>query len=152
MGGHGFGAPPPLGSLGPTPTAGNSGSQIGPEFGTGFPAPNVEDYTDNTEKTEAKTTTKAPETLVNIDDNDFDELTSPSGPTAAPTPTVPATLFPEESNSVTEPTSAAPLKEIRIELPKNTGENTDSDYIDQVILVIPYFANMSGHPETPLSI
>ncbi|EYC16235.1 hypothetical protein Y032_0034g2874 [Ancylostoma ceylanicum] len=132
MGGHGFGGPPNLGSLGPAPAGGSSGSQIGPEFGTGFPAPNVEDYTDNTEKTEAKTTTKAPETLVNIDDNDFDELTSSSAPTAAPTPTVPVTLFPEESNSVTEPTSAAPLKEIRIELPKNTGESTDSDYIDQV--------------------
>ncbi|KAL6724560.1 hypothetical protein Aduo_019440 [Ancylostoma duodenale] len=133
MGGHGFGGPPPLGSLGPTPTGGgSSGSQIGPEFGTGFPAPNVEDYTDNTEKTEAKTTTKAPESLVNIDDNDFDELPSSSAPTAAPPPTVPVTLFPEESNSVTEPTSAAPLKEIRIELPKNTGESTDSDYIDQV--------------------
>ncbi|EPB79963.1 hypothetical protein ANCCEY_00912 [Ancylostoma ceylanicum] len=96
MGGHGFGGPPNLGSLGPAPAGGSSGSQIGPEFGTGFPAPNVEDYTDNTEKTEAKTTTKAPETLVNIDDNDFDELTSSSAPTAAPTPTVPVTLFPEE--------------------------------------------------------
>ncbi|ETN76903.1 hypothetical protein NECAME_03332, partial [Necator americanus] len=81
------------------------------------------------------TTTKGPDSLVNIDDKDsIDELNPTPAPTAAPAPTVPVTLFPDESesNSVTEPTTSAPLKEIRIELPKNTAASTDSDYIDQV--------------------
>ncbi|CAJ0610471.1 unnamed protein product [Cylicocyclus nassatus] len=130
MGGAGgLGGPPNLGALGPGRT-GVSGSAIGPEFGTGFPAPSIEDYTDNEDKSNKKTT-KSPESLVDIDDNDFDELTSSTSHTASPTPTVPVTLFPDESNSVTEATTVQ-LKEIRIELPKGTDTDTDVDYIDRV--------------------
>ncbi|WKY16407.1 hypothetical protein Q1695_001228 [Nippostrongylus brasiliensis] len=128
---NGFRGQPNLGALGPI-GARNTGSQIGPEFGTGFPAPSVEDYTDNNQAPSVSVTTKAPESLVKINEEDnFDEFTAT---TKEPTSTHPVTLFPiePESNSVTEPSTAAPLKEIRIELPKNTQEQTDSDYIDEV--------------------
>ncbi|XGW34886.1 hypothetical protein V3C99_018716 [Haemonchus contortus] len=126
----GMAVQPNLGSLGPR----NPGNQIGPEFGTGFPAPNVEDYEDNS--LNGVTTTVKAETLVNInDEDDFDEFTNPPTiPTATTISSVPITLFPvkPESNSVTDRTTAAPLKEIRIELPKNTKEQVDGDYIDEV--------------------
>ncbi|KAK6032904.1 hypothetical protein OSTOST_00916, partial [Ostertagia ostertagi] len=125
----GFAGPPNLGALGPK----NTGSQIGPEFGTSFPAPNIEDYEENGVNGAA---TKKPDTLVNIneeDDEDFDEFTNPPT-TSTSAPPVPITLIPvePESNSVTEATSPVPLKEIRIELPQGIEEQTDSDYIDEV--------------------
>ncbi|KAK6035308.1 hypothetical protein COOONC_27180, partial [Cooperia oncophora] len=128
MGGMaGFGGPSNFGALGPSRA---SGSQIGPEFGTNFAAPNVEDYEDN--NVNGAATAKKPDNLVNIDDeDDFDEFTNP--PTTAPTrPPNPPTLLPEALESNAGATTRGPVKEIRIELPQNVQEQRDSDYIDEV--------------------
>ncbi|KAE9415569.1 hypothetical protein Angca_000586, partial [Angiostrongylus cantonensis] len=47
----GIAGPPNLGALGPI-GPGTPSSQIGPEFGTNFPAPSIEDYNDSSEKEE----------------------------------------------------------------------------------------------------
>uniref|UniRef100_A0A1I7XVF6 DM5 domain-containing protein n=1 Tax=Heterorhabditis bacteriophora TaxID=37862 RepID=A0A1I7XVF6_HETBA len=159
LGMGGLSGMPDLGALGGA-TRGTSGSQIGSEFGTGFPAPDIDDYNDNTDK-ETKANPKTPMGLVNIDDKDYDLVTSTT-PNTTVTTTVPITLFPDEnllsytnirkrivirkehfltilesqtdSNVVIDLTTQSPMKQIRIELPKRTNANTSElDYIDEVI-------------------
>uniref|UniRef100_A0A0K0D1L3 DUF1421 domain-containing protein n=1 Tax=Angiostrongylus cantonensis TaxID=6313 RepID=A0A0K0D1L3_ANGCA len=82
----GIAGPPNLGALGPI-GPGTPSSQIGPEFGTNFPAPSIEDYNDSSEKEEITTTTA----LSDIGDSDVDITTVTSSPSSSP-----ITLFPEE--------------------------------------------------------
>ncbi|KAJ1346031.1 hypothetical protein KIN20_000697 [Parelaphostrongylus tenuis] len=122
----GIGGPPNLGVLGPM-GSGIPSSQIGPEFGTNFPAPSIEDYNDSSEKEEITTVT----TSVDIDGgSDVDITTVASGPGTSP-----ITLFPEEqeTKSITKQTTPQPLKEIRIQLPKTSRSSINSDYTDEVV-------------------
>ena len=101
LGGRGggglMGGLPGLGPLGPAPNRG--GSAVGSEFGTSFPAPDIDDYKDDLDilTTPPPTTPKPKDPFEEFEDKDL-EGPGPitAKPTAAPTTTQSVTLFPDE--------------------------------------------------------
>ncbi|UMM38684.1 hypothetical protein L5515_016072 [Caenorhabditis briggsae] len=127
-----------LGALGPAPGK-TAGGGIGPEFGTSFPAPNIDDYDENAEipgVTEKKSP-KAPDGLVDIEDEDYEIETTPATTTTteATTTTATTTLFPdEEEEETTEPTTPPP-RQIRIQLPDKDGKAEPEEELDYEDLI-----------------
>ncbi|PIC15259.1 hypothetical protein B9Z55_022305 [Caenorhabditis nigoni] len=127
-----------LGALGPAPGKTASGG-IGPEFGTSFPAPNIDDYDENAEipgVTEKKSP-KAPDGLVDIEDEDYEIETTPATTTTTETTTttVTTTLIPDESEEeITEPTTPPP-RQIRIQLPDKDGKAEPEEELDYEDLI-----------------
>uniref|UniRef100_A0A1I7UPS7 DUF148 domain-containing protein n=1 Tax=Caenorhabditis tropicalis TaxID=1561998 RepID=A0A1I7UPS7_9PELO len=127
-----------LGALGPAP---GKSSGLGPEFGTSFPAPNIDDYDENAEipgVTEKKTP-KAPDGLVDIEDEDYDlETTTKTTTTTTEAPTTTTTEFvvPEEDEeeTTTEPTTPPP-RQIRIQLPDKNGKTDPEEELDYEDLI-----------------
>ncbi|CAD6189334.1 unnamed protein product [Caenorhabditis auriculariae] len=133
---HGLmGGPLSLGALGPKPA---TSSAIGSEFGTSFPAPEVDDYNENTQLPTAENKKKGPETpdgLVDFGFGDYD-LDKEKSTTTEATTTEVVTLFPTNTEPTTEPpTTSEPTRQIRIQLPpkKNTETKTDVDYEELIV-------------------
>lgn len=126
-----------LGALGPAP--GKTAGGIGPEFGTSFPAPNIDDYDENAEipgVTEKKTP-KAPDGLVDIEDEDYEiETTTPTTTTTeAATTTTTTELFPDEEEEENT-TATTPLpRHIRIQLPDKNGKEAPEEELDYEDLI-----------------
>lgn len=129
-----------LGALGPVP--GKGSGAIGPEFGTSFPAPDIDDYDENAEipgVTTDKKTPKAPDGLVDIEEGDYElETTKATPTTAAPTSTTTeeVTSIPDEDEeeTTTEPTTIPP-RQIRIQLPDKNGKSAPEEELDYEDLV-----------------
>lgn len=85
-----------LGALGPAP--GKTSGGLGPEFGTSFPAPNIDDYDENAEipgVTEKKTP-KAPDGLVDIEEEDYEVDTTTPTTSTTTTESTTTTTTPDE--------------------------------------------------------
>lgn len=131
-----------LGALGPTPGK-SSGGGIGPEFGTSFPAPSIEDYDENTEipGVNEKKTPKAPDGLVDIEDEDYELETTTTKETTTTTPPTTTTetlqTEAEEDNEETEviSTTLPSPRQIRIQLPGKNGNVAPEEEIDYEDLI-----------------
>lgn len=130
-----------LGALGPNPGKSTAGG-IGPEFGTSFPAPNIDDYDENAEipgVTEKKTP-KAPDGLVDIEDEDYElettkETTKPVLTTTITTTTTEPTQTENIEDSTTVPSFSSIPRQIRIQLPGKNGKVAPEEDIDYEDLI-----------------
>ncbi|CAI5454643.1 unnamed protein product [Caenorhabditis angaria] len=125
-----------LGALGPAPA--KPGAGLGPEFGTSFPAPNIDDYDENAE------IPGPPDGLIDIDSGDYEgevvQATTtlpPASTTISTTTTELVTLFPEDGEEVTPEPTTPTSRQIRIQLPDkngNSGVGTEEelDYEDLI--------------------
>ncbi|EGT43926.1 hypothetical protein CAEBREN_03906 [Caenorhabditis brenneri] len=142
-----------LGALGPVPGKSTAGG-IGPEFGTSFPAPSIEDYDENTEipgVTEKKTP-KAPDGLVDIEDEDYELETTTATEATTTTQTTTTELSQteaEEDNEETEvvTTTSPQPRQIRIQLPGKTGNVAPEEEIDYEDLIKKTSANKEDKPD-----
>ncbi|CAI2355608.1 unnamed protein product [Caenorhabditis sp. 36 PRJEB53466] len=128
-----------LGALGPAPGK-SGGGAIGPEFGTNFPAPDIDDYDENAEipgVTTDNKTPKAPDGLVDIEDRDYEIETTKAATTTKEiiiTTTEAVTPFPDEDEEETEPTTLPP-RQIRIQLPDKNGKTEPEEELDYEDLI-----------------
>ncbi|CAB3399500.1 unnamed protein product [Caenorhabditis bovis] len=130
-----------LGALGPKPGGGNS---IGPEFGTSFPAPDIDDYDENANIpgiSGGKSAPKPPDGLIDIDSGDYEIDSTTVSTTTEESTTETATLFPtdEEEESSTEfKITTPPARQIHIQLPDKNApvstkiETDEEDYEDLI--------------------